>query len=366
VIHSRNAYLPLLGVVAAVAAGCLSLGTVCDERWGISPSKLQRAVLGLSVIILLGLGVRTIVRNEDWQDNERLWASAIKACPDSFKVYKGLGTSICGDPARLDEAIQAAEQGLARLDEAPLPLIHTPSGLYLDLGRYYGRKADEFRIKAGSSNTLPSEARAYYEKAVAILQRAVEVDRAVNRTSRESRLARGIPAGDIADVGMPDVYHVLAQVQTSLGRRDEALESLRYECHLEPTRVPAYVLMAQIQAAEGGTEESVVNFLQAIVMGSKDEKVWKDMSEVFKLLDRRVPALVQNGNVVGLNFQNQLLRKELNRACHQLVEFYLGAKRPDQAQEVKVHAIQQFQCPPTVFEDLFPAERQAPGERPAP
>ncbi|HEX4150546.1 MAG TPA: hypothetical protein VHY20_16225, partial [Pirellulales bacterium] len=195
IMGERFMYLPLVGILGALAAwGEWLAARPALARLASSPLA-RRLGGGLAVVIIVALATRTVVRNRDWYDNTRLWESAMRVSPDSFKVYKGLATSLSGDPTKLDERIALALEGLAICDAGPLPLEHSPNGLLCDLAHYYAQKGDQFR-QAGKT----SAATTWYKKADEIVERAIKADRAVNAAARRDSLARGMKAENYHDV----------------------------------------------------------------------------------------------------------------------------------------------------------------------
>lgn len=165
-------------------------GSGAGRRCGIREPWQSRAALALPALAVALGAVRAHVRNADWRDDLSLWKSAVAAAPDSFKTYKGYANALWNgghhDEEAIDAAIARAETGLAMLDRRPLPLERRDNTLFHDLGEYY-RVKGEFLAGRGRQ----AEAKEFFEKAVAILSRAREVDRWVNDASHRAALRRG-------------------------------------------------------------------------------------------------------------------------------------------------------------------------------
>ncbi len=76
------------------------------QRVGTALAARRRtAAVGALAVIALALGVRTLVRNHDWRDNITLFASAVRAAPESAKSHYNLGVEYL-NLNRLQEARQ--------------------------------------------------------------------------------------------------------------------------------------------------------------------------------------------------------------------------------------------------------------------
>ncbi len=183
IMAERLMYLPLAGLLGATAAVLLAWGGWLNRRLPGSERAREGVVVAVALVVLAALIWRTHCRNQDWLTDETLWASAVRTCPNSYKVYKGLaGALSVNDPEkeRIDEVLRLVEQGVAIIDRWPLPDGHVPSSLFCDLAADDFRKGEKITWRAGVPGSTPAEALAYYEKALAALDRAVKSDQAVN------------------------------------------------------------------------------------------------------------------------------------------------------------------------------------------
>jgi tetratricopeptide (TPR) repeat protein len=349
VMGERFMYLPLVGLAGALAAviewfaARVSLAPVAASPRG------RRIATGLAAVVIVALAARTIVRNLDWHDNTRLWRSAVQVCPNSFKVYKGLATSLARNPAELDECIRLAQHAIEVLDTSPVPLEHSPGGLYCDLARYEIAKGDRIAQAGSDAKT----AAAWYGKAEQILQRAIRGDRAVNAAARRGSLERGVPPDEYHDVGMIDIYGLQARLCLRQKRYAEALEACRWEIHLKPAMGPTYMLWADISAATGELDDAAVHLIQATILPQKEPLAWSLLERIYAVLRPGDRAVIRGPNGVSLNEGIPLVRQQVNRACHDLVENLLEGNYRQDAEDLRKTAIEKYGCPPAVFADLF-------------
>lgn len=99
ILGERLLYLPMVG--AAVFAGSIASRLFRGEK--------RRVVTVGLVMLLVALGVRTILRNEDWQNDVTLFSAAIHDGNRSAKVYYNLGVGYRKQGAD-QKALEAFEQ----------------------------------------------------------------------------------------------------------------------------------------------------------------------------------------------------------------------------------------------------------------
>ncbi len=85
ILGERLAYLPSAGICLLAAAVWARLFAEAERK-----DQQKWAVAVLAAVVAL-LGARSIFRNRDWKDNETLFASAIRAVPNSAKAHNNLG-----------------------------------------------------------------------------------------------------------------------------------------------------------------------------------------------------------------------------------------------------------------------------------
>lgn len=82
-LAERLLYLPSIGF-------CILVATMCDYTLKKYPKN--RVYLGVAILVVsLLFSLKTVQRNEDWLNEQRLFDSAEKVCPNSAKVHHNQG-----------------------------------------------------------------------------------------------------------------------------------------------------------------------------------------------------------------------------------------------------------------------------------
>src|SRR5262249_3033965 len=116
IMAERLLYLPSLGF----AGGLASVLALVRSKLRFGPSR--PVIVGLLVLFVSALSLRTWQRNFDWTEGERLWASAVAACPNSFKTHLAVvfGLSRKGfNLGNIDYAVQEAGKAVSILEGLP-------------------------------------------------------------------------------------------------------------------------------------------------------------------------------------------------------------------------------------------------------
>ena len=105
VAAEKRMYLPLAAVVTLTVTGAWTLWRVLANRWaGVRPQRWLKAVpVVVLAAVAMGLGVRTLVRNEDYRTAEVLWRQTVESRPDNPRAHNDLGATLAS-AGRAEEA----------------------------------------------------------------------------------------------------------------------------------------------------------------------------------------------------------------------------------------------------------------------
>jgi tetratricopeptide (TPR) repeat protein len=370
VMAERFMYLPLAGFTGVVV---IFVFTIAHKLWKWLQLEdpddfpwyrvLAGAFLSLVVIIF---GIRTYFRNFVWKEDQTLWEDAIQHSTRSFRCYQSLafalyeklefGTKPPTIPEKLervDKMIHVAEGALPIVD--PLPDHLNSSRLYLHLGMYYSIKAELLsnRNPDGSvSNTR--EAAAWYQKAVDILERGSQIDRAFNEVNKAKQRLRHDPPEEITDAGLGPVYGTLGLAYARLGQYKEAIQRLEYARQLDPTDIDSYLKIATVQLSQNKFEEASTTLIQCMLMDGSRPQVWQTLMQVFGTYGERAQgALIVENNQLKLNLNHELVRWHLLQAYREFIRIFRRSHRFAMAEEAAVTAINTYHYPREIIDSLF-------------
>jgi tetratricopeptide (TPR) repeat protein len=293
-------------------------------------------------LLLAALGARTYARNADWLDEKTLWSSAVRISPNSLKTHLGLAPTLVGpDESGIDDAVREADQALAIVD--PLPDERNNSGVYSLAAPYYRRKGD----------TLPpSEAAAWYHRALNVLLRGERVDLYWNQViHRENQLRGRI----VPDTGFDPLYLELGRVYLRLSDPAKALEALRYGESIQYGRAltasPEFVQeMSKAYSAAGDLEHAAVTLMEGVSIDPGQTAFASQLVDVYKKMNPQTCALQQAGGSVSLNLDCPLVRTHLCTASRNVVLLYLRMHRLGDAAAARNSAIASLGCPAGWFQ----------------
>ena len=315
----RFLYLPSVAFAIALVA---LLGRLKNGRY-------TATVVTILAVLYVG---RTFARNAAWNNDLTLASADVQTTPESFRLHDMLAKALFEQDARrnIDRSIAEEEKSWAIL--APLAPSRSSEFPPTFLGIYYAAKAD----------LDPANSRAWYEKSLAVLEKAREVSRAAEKAYDDFQRARG--ALPTQRAGFQQLYFNLANACLNLGRYQEAIDALRYGKGLNPAALEAY---DGLQVAYAGT----ANFRMAAV--SLEEKAQVDgfqpatvaaIRDVYRKIPDGACAFVQQGTAGQLNMNCPVVKADLCLACSDLAQAYTEARQPAQSQALRDAAVSRYRC----------------------
>lgn len=255
---------------------------------------------------------------------------------------------------RVQKMIETDERGLEIVD--PLPPVMNSARLYLHLGMYY---AEMGKILSGGldpgtnpQQPLSPEARAWYQKSVDILKRAIPIDRAFNDLNRRKEMTRWKNLNEIPDAGLAPVYQFLGEQQLRLGQLDDALESYRYVQRLDPINSTPYIQLGIIRLNQNRLEDAISQLLQSVIIDPNREDAWPILANVYAGLGQ-ADAIVFGNGVRQVNAGSPLVQQHVRTAYRDLVRTLIRGKQFDLARSLRRQAVEVHQAPAGLFDPLF-------------
>ncbi len=342
----RFLYAPAIGFAA-----CLVLAAY----WAGDRIHRPQFAPALVCVIIALFGVRTWMRNLDWQDDLALWTSAESAAPESFKVHNALVSLLEGnDPnqANLDRAIQENEKSIAILE--PLPNDLSSPLPYWQGGQVYLAKGDLLAHRSAAEQPVPTpESQAAYQRALAILLKGVQIDRALDARYRQAALERGEPASEIGNIGSPQVYDGLSIVELRLGNYSESYEAASYARMLSLRDVPAYEVMGEALIGGNHRAEAAVELFEGLMVGGTgDPRMMPLLQKAYdRSLDPEGCAFLHPESGPSFNGGCPVVHKDMCEAAARLIQNAEASPQGNLVEQVRNRATGLLRC---TAEELTP------------
>lgn len=348
----RLLYMPYLGF-ALIAAMILEwVRNWVEKKCEIALPQLKYLSFLIPILVLFGFSVRTYLRNADWGSEFGLWSSAVQTCPNSFKTYKGFSNCFITKNTEegADQAIAVAERGVAILENPPLVLERKDNTLYINIAFHYARKA-EFCMNRHATD----EGMAYFQKALGALEKAAEVDRYANATSRAKFVRQGKKPEEVRNVGNPTIYELFTAVYIGMGRYPEAEKAALYNLNLNPYANRANVMLGEIHARQKDYERAAIYWIRQLLFDPSARDTWENLVRIYNLISPDRPAVraLPEGGYTLLR-DNPIARRNLTQACIETYKLLLETIHEEDALAFRQKAIENYGCPP----ELLPLPHQ--------
>jgi Flp pilus assembly protein TadD/4-amino-4-deoxy-L-arabinose transferase-like glycosyltransferase len=208
VVAERYAYLASLGIFVFMAFIIQKIGRLF---------KNKKVVYILLAIIVLALSLRTIVRNNDWQNQDTLWLSAQRTSPSSHQNHNNLGDLY----ARRGDYPQAIEEFKKAIELKPDygDAYHNMANVNHQMGQ--DDLAEQNYKKALSLNPRLWQS---YQNLAAIYFSQKNLDLAQESMNKAIEI----------NPNQPDLYSNLGAIYVILGDKQKAQESFQKALLLNP------------------------------------------------------------------------------------------------------------------------------------
>ena len=209
IVAERYSYLGSIGLYFALSV----------LLYKLIDSKIYQTVgYIIFTVLLLSFSVRTIVRNIDWQNEDKLWIATGKASPSDPKTHNNLGDYY----ARNGNLQKAAEEFSRAIELSPgyPDAHHNLANIFRQAGKV--EEAEKYYLKAAELN--PALWQSYQNIA------AIHYDQQDFETAEKYTLKAIEVYPD-----NPQLYANLAVVYRSEGNNEQALQAFRKTLELEPT-----------------------------------------------------------------------------------------------------------------------------------
>ncbi len=323
IMAERFLYLPAIGFAIGLTAVVFRLAG-------------PRAAAGILAVAILACTARTLVRNPAWQDDLALATADVKTAPRSYRTHRLLaGILYRRDPsANLDGAIREEEAAWSILETLPLNRVDQQAPAAL--GYYYRVKGDN------SGGPTTPEGRAWYQKAVAILQKAAQASQLIQQEFDEGQLARGKPLPPRS--GFEAIYINLGKAQAGLGRYDDGLAAFRYARDINPSDRSIYDDMATVYAGQGNLAAAAIVLDEKMAVFGVSTATAASLRNIYSRLPDGACALAETPAGPRPNPACLRMHHDMCLAWAELTTVFQAARQPDRARSFSF-IMEENSCP---------------------
>jgi tetratricopeptide (TPR) repeat protein len=312
----RFLYLPSIGFAIAAAALLYRLkAPLYRLKAPLYRLKGRVPVQAIAILLVVLLACRTFARNRDWQDNLTLARADVRNAPRSARLHEMLaGALFAQDPVHnLDAAIASGEAAWKILRVLPPDEIYqqTPARL----GAYYRMKGDAVGLP---------QSRPWYEKSLAILERARESSQAIEKAYDRAQLAHGKPLA--TRLAYQPVYADLGLAFMRLGRYDEAIEAIRHGREVDPRTPELYDLLAAAYTAQGDPRLAATTVLEKVLLLGATPEALGQLSQLYGAASC---AVARGNGWIRLNEACPQIQPDLCLALADLMDLLRAARLPE-------------------------------------
>jgi tetratricopeptide (TPR) repeat protein len=324
------------------------IGTAMAERFLYLPSIAFAVVVTallyrlknepyakVALVALLALyAVRTFARNPAWNDNTSLALADIPNSPRSFRLHDMLAKELYDRDTRanIDRAIQEEEIAWNLLE--PLPPRESTSFAPTMLGVYYAAKADL---------VSPPDQKAWYQKSLAILLKAREISRAIEKDYDDVQRARGGPL--LSRPANQELYLTLGNGYMHLDDYPDAVEALRYGKGIAPRTLEFYDGLVLAYSTMGDFPKAVVTMEEKALVDNFQPATMSAIRDLYQKTPEGQCAFVERAAGWEFNLAGcPRVKGDVCAAFADLAQAYRDSRAPESAEQVQTAATQRYAC----------------------
>ena len=247
VAAERRMYLPLAAVVVLTVGIASLLLHAISARMSLSPAANRRLGVGLTVVVVAGLGYGTAWRNRDYRTAAAIWADTAAKRPGIAFAHFELANALAAE-GRLDDAIACYAKAL-QLKPAYPDAHNNFANVLAD----QGRTDEAIQHYEEAISLRPAWAEAYNNLGT-ILTSQGRLTAAVLRYTEALRLKPHFA----------EAHSNLGVTLMKLGRAGDAITHFREAVNAAPDLAQPHFNLAEALAAKGRLEEAIEQYRQAL------------------------------------------------------------------------------------------------------
>jgi protein O-mannosyl-transferase len=296
--------------------------------------KTERYAKAALIALLILYTARTIARNPAWNDNLSLSTADVPHAPNSFRLHDMLAQALFAQDARANIDRVIAEQQASWKIVAALPPAQSSAFPPTLLGQYYADKAD-FADAA--------EKKAWYEKSLAMLLKAQEISRAIEKMYDPLQIAHGAP---MVRASNQQLYLSLGNAYMNLGDFPDAVEAMRFAKAINPRTLEVYDGLNVAYSATGDISTAVVNMEEKALVDNFQPATMGAIRDLYQKIPDGACAFLEQKGRWQPNLQGcPRMKSDVCAAFANLASDYRDARMPQDVEQVQTAAVERYGCP---------------------
>ncbi len=134
IVAERYVYLASVGIFVLIAMAIVQIGRLVHN---------PQATYAILILLLVPLSIRTIIRNNDWKDQDHLWLAAARTSPSSSQNHNNLG-DMYGRHGDLNRAIQEFKTAI-KLNPHYADAYHNLANVYIGK-KEFGKAIKNYKL----------------------------------------------------------------------------------------------------------------------------------------------------------------------------------------------------------------------------
>ena len=281
VIFEHRLYLPLVGVSLVFP---LLIGFI---RLRLQP-KLRISLVAPVAALLVLLCVATVLRNEVWRDDVRLWSDVVAKSPHKARPYNSLAT-IYFNRREFDRALEVAQRGYQQVENPSdrRAFQQLMGQIYVQMHRY--EDAAAAFIETAKIDDKHQAGTAYNNIGVVYIDMA-NLQSGGEKQKLLMQAAEAFRKSAELDENIFFSYDSYVNVLNDMGKREELENELRSK--LERNKdYRAYYGLGKLAFLDGDYDRAVQYFQEAIHLNSSQKLIFFYQAYALNQLKRRDEAI---------------------------------------------------------------------------
>jgi tetratricopeptide (TPR) repeat protein len=243
-VAERYLYVPSFGFCALLAIGA-DRSLAFAERKKLA--RLRSGILGLVAVLIMGAGIRSINRNDDWHDAYTLWSSAVREGFNTYRAHNNLGVALT-NRGMLDEAVKQYHEAIRVNPNHAMTRFNLGNVL-----KRQGKLDEAIKHYSIAVRINDDFARAHNNLGTTL-----------TRQGRYGEAAEHFYAALRAQPDFAEAHNNLGNILSDQGKLDEAVGHFSEALRINPDYANAHINLGEVLEKQGRRDEADKHYAEAL------------------------------------------------------------------------------------------------------